>query len=68
MARAAGFVTLSLDGVYEGEDPRLIQLAPWDKHPNARAHRLLADRFYEELTRHADALNLNFSQTDVTNP
>ncbi len=51
LAREAGFTVLDLADVYEGHDPSVLQAAPWDKHPNAYAHRLIADRLVAELAR-----------------
>lgn len=48
-AEAAGFVIIDLGDVYQGQDLGAIRLAEWDQHPNARAHRLIAGRLYEEL-------------------
>ena len=31
-----------------------LRVAPWDDHPNAEGHRLIADRFYGELVRLLD--------------
>jgi len=58
IAREAGFVTLSLDQAYRGRDTRMLQLAPWDKHPNAGAHRLLGEELARQLLRKAAVLNL----------
>ena len=43
LVRAAGFETIDLRTVYEGADPATLRLAPWDEHPNALAHRRIAD-------------------------
>lgn len=48
-AEEAGFVILNLDDVYANHDLASLQLAEWDNHPNAAAHRLIAQRLYEEL-------------------
>jgi hypothetical protein len=50
-ARAAGFVVLDWSDVYDGHDQRSLQVSPWDFHPNREGHRVIAERFYEELTR-----------------
>lgn len=50
-ARGAGFRVLDLSGVYDGEHLPDLWVADWDRHPNARAHELIADRLYELLTR-----------------
>ncbi|MGQ0721342.1 MAG: hypothetical protein ACT4PE_07175 [Candidatus Eiseniibacteriota bacterium] len=49
MAEEAGFVTLDLTGVYGTTSPDVLRVAPWDMHPNALGHRLLADGMYEAL-------------------
>jgi len=56
LAGEAGFVVLDLGNVYANQDIADIRLAEWDDHPNARAHRLIADRLYQELRQHADTL------------
>jgi hypothetical protein len=48
-AREAGFETILLDGVYGDWDPAAIRIAPWDYHPNALGHRLIASRLFDEL-------------------
>ncbi|MCB0401867.1 MAG: hypothetical protein KDD41_07275 [Flavobacteriales bacterium] len=58
MAEEAGFMTLSLDGIYEGHDLNQIIVAPWDYHPNEKGHQLLAGKLFKELTSHAEELNL----------
>ncbi|NIV36943.1 MAG: hypothetical protein GWN58_48170 [Anaerolineae bacterium] len=50
MALEAGFVLLDLSDVFDGEDLDSLRLAEWDDHMGARAHRLVADRIYQELT------------------
>jgi D-alanyl-lipoteichoic acid acyltransferase DltB (MBOAT superfamily) len=49
LARDAGFVVIDLTDAYEGADYPGLWIAPWDSHPNAVAHRLLADDLYDEL-------------------
>lgn len=49
--RAAGFVTLSLAGAFDGYSPKEVQVSDWDTHPNAHGHRLLARRLQVELRR-----------------
>jgi D-alanyl-lipoteichoic acid acyltransferase DltB (MBOAT superfamily) len=50
LARESGFVTFDLRDVYEGHDPRKLQVASWDWHPNPRGHRLIAERLYRDFT------------------
>ncbi|GIV57624.1 MAG: hypothetical protein KatS3mg042_0537 [Rhodothermaceae bacterium] len=55
---AAGFVVLRADDAYEGHDEQALWLAPWDSHPNAAAHRLVALRLYEVIREHRTELGL----------
>ena len=48
VAAEAGAVVLDLRDVYE-PDPRRFRVAEWDTHPNAEAHRVIAERLYHEL-------------------
>ncbi|MEO8295386.1 MAG: hypothetical protein ABI613_07725 [Gemmatimonadota bacterium] len=50
MARSAGYHIFDVRGVYDGQDPATLLLASWDKHPNARGHRLIAERLFKEIT------------------
>lgn len=52
LADEAGFTLLDLSGVYDGEALADLWVATWDRHPNARAHRLVADRL-DDLLRQA---------------
>lgn len=50
MARKAGFTILEASDAYrEMGEPSDLWIAPWDKHPNAAGHRMLADRIYTSL-------------------
>ena len=51
LAREAGFEVISLAAVYEGQDYDELWIAEWDRHPNAAAHRLIADALYPELAK-----------------
>ncbi|MFN8548520.1 MAG: hypothetical protein U0527_11325, partial [Candidatus Eisenbacteria bacterium] len=55
-AARAGFHTIDLSGVYDGHRPEDLVLAPWDNHPNAQGHHLVADRLYDELRTNANLL------------
>jgi hypothetical protein len=48
-ARDAGFQVIDLSDVYRGHEIATLRLAPWDDHPNALGHRLVAERLYREL-------------------
>lgn len=50
LAERAGFRIESLTGAYGAADPATLVLGPWDGHPNAAGHRLLADAFTRVLT------------------
>jgi hypothetical protein len=50
LAQQAGFTTISLAGTYDGLDRSSLQVAPWDKHPNAEANGLIAARLLDVLT------------------
>ena len=49
MAEEAGFVVLDCDGVFDNVDLKKIQVAPWDRHPNAEGHRMLGTRLAEVI-------------------
>jgi hypothetical protein len=50
-ARAAGFTVLDVPEMYLGYDENELALAPWDNHPNAAAHHVIADRLLAALGR-----------------
>jgi D-alanyl-lipoteichoic acid acyltransferase DltB (MBOAT superfamily) len=56
LAEAAGFAVIDLSDVFRGQAKERIRLEEWDEHPNAVAHRLLADRLYTELARRVPRL------------
>jgi D-alanyl-lipoteichoic acid acyltransferase DltB (MBOAT superfamily) len=49
IAREAGFTVLDLRAAYDGVELKSLWIAPWDSHPDATGHRLLADQLYEAL-------------------
>lgn len=49
LAEETGFLALDLSNVYENEDKSSLIVAEWDRHPNSKGHRLIADRLYEAL-------------------
>jgi D-alanyl-lipoteichoic acid acyltransferase DltB (MBOAT superfamily) len=49
VAREAGMVVLDLTHAYDSVEPRTLWIAPWDSHPNAEGHRLLADALCRAL-------------------
>jgi len=44
-----GFEHLDVSDAFAGHRRRNLEVAPWDSHPNALAHRLIADRLYDLL-------------------
>jgi len=67
VAEQAGFVVLNLTAVYDHGKGAYLQLAPWDKHPNAKGHRLIAEELYEQLRQNEDKIALGFSAMASTN-
>lgn len=62
LAEKAGFISIDLSGMFDGEDLSSLWVAEWDYHPNARGNRLIADRLFERMTadpRIADMLKIN---------
>ena len=49
LAAESGMAVLSLADVFRGHEPEKLRLEEWDEHPNAFAHRLLAERLHAEL-------------------
>jgi hypothetical protein len=47
---ASGLPVFDLFHVYPTEMRDALRVAPWDDHPNGPGHRMIADRFYIELT------------------
>lgn len=45
-----GLPVIDLFGVYDGADLPALRVAPWDDHPNAAGHRLIAEALTRELT------------------
>ena len=55
----AGIHIINLLDVYADYEVDDLRVAPWDNHPNAKGHRIIADRLYQELTPHLTALGRN---------
>jgi alginate O-acetyltransferase complex protein AlgI len=64
-ARDSGFVVLNLDGIFLGENNRAMWLAPWDSHPSARGHRLIADRLYQVMLQNEKKLKLGLGRSET---
>jgi D-alanyl-lipoteichoic acid acyltransferase DltB (MBOAT superfamily) len=45
----ANVPVLNLFDVFPEEARDALRIAPWDEHPNAAGHRLIAEKLYEEL-------------------
>ncbi len=56
IAQGAGFTIINLEDVYRGHDIDDVRLAPWDDHPNAFGHRLIADRLFAGLEARRDSI------------
>jgi hypothetical protein len=56
IAQAAGFLTIDLADIYEGQDIAQIRVADWDDHPNVQGHRLVAERLLAGLDAHRDEI------------
>jgi hypothetical protein len=55
-AEKAGFIVIPLADAYEGYGPQDIQVADWDRHPNALGHRLLAAKLYRQAYNRQEEL------------
>lgn len=53
----AGRAFIDLTGVYDGYERTSLWIAPFDRHPNAIAHRLIADQIYAEIRRRPELLD-----------
>jgi hypothetical protein len=49
LAKEAGFLMVDLSDLYENKDKASMWVSESDRHPNAVAHKLIADRLYQEL-------------------
>ncbi len=47
-ARESGFVILNLTGMYDDLELESLWVQEWDRHPNEKAHKLIADLLFEE--------------------
>jgi hypothetical protein len=52
LAQDNGFVVVNLSDAYRGHDPKTLQEREWDRHPNAEAQQLLADKLYATVWGH----------------
>ena len=49
-AEAAGMETMDLVELWHGRDLTKLRVAPWDRHPNADGHRIMAEGLYRVLS------------------
>jgi alginate O-acetyltransferase complex protein AlgI len=49
IAEDAGFQIVSLRDLYDGQDLDRLIVAEWDRHPNAIAHKMIADLMYQRI-------------------
>lgn len=56
LAEQAGMAVINLETVFKGQRFEAIRLEEWDEHPNAHAHRLIAERLYTELQSRGEPL------------
>jgi hypothetical protein len=67
LAEEAGFVVLDLSRIYENQDVASLIVAEWDKHPNAKGSRLIADSLYQALREKEDLIPLGLPVESTTN-
>jgi D-alanyl-lipoteichoic acid acyltransferase DltB (MBOAT superfamily) len=65
LARDAGFVTIDMQDVYEGNDVEKVRLAEWDDHPNTFGHELVARRLYDELLAQRETIFSEMARNDL---
>lgn len=55
LAKDAGFTTIVLPySMYKAEPRDKLEIAPWDAHPNAYGHKLIADGLWKAITETKD--------------
>lgn len=59
--RRAQFLVFDLLDVFPAQDRAALRVAPWDDHPNAIGHQLIADAFYGQLSGALPPEHLNNS-------
>ena len=59
MAKSTGFSVLNLREVYNKHDPETLYVAKWDKHPNAKAHKLIATYLFDTMITRKNELLLD---------
>jgi hypothetical protein len=58
LAQAAGFEIVDLSAIFEGQDLDSLSLEQWDRHPNAQAHKMIANRIYDAVQSKPRAFGL----------
>jgi hypothetical protein len=58
VAEQAGFIVLNLEDAYKDQDLNSLVVAYWDKHPNAKGHRLIAEDLYRKLQEKEEEIPL----------
>jgi lysophospholipase L1-like esterase len=56
---SAGIPMLDMFDVFPEAERPALRVAPWDDHPNAAGHRLIAERLYRELVPRLNQLPSN---------
>ena len=64
VAEESGFIVLDLSDAYDNQDPESLVVAYWDKHPNAKGHRLIAEDLYRKLREKEEEIPL-FQQSAI---
>jgi acyl carrier protein len=54
LAEDAGFVTIDLTGLWDGQDVENLWVAEYDKHPNEPGHELICDRLHTAILAHPE--------------
>lgn len=61
MAEESGFIVLNLSDAYENQEVESLVVAYWDKHPNTKGHKLIAERLYQALREKEEEIPLGLS-------
>ena len=64
IAKKQGFITFNIHDVFDQFNKEELTIAPWDYHPNAKGHQLIAQRLFEEF-RKSNELKKAVSQIDI---
>ncbi|PYV37444.1 MAG: hypothetical protein DMG06_28030 [Acidobacteria bacterium] len=64
-AEESGFIVLNLVDVYRNHDIKALRFAEWDAHPNAQAHKLIADKLYDLLWERKKDILLSFGSGQI---